>query len=219
MLYGLVHYTGRMAGYQDTVQRYLCTSSLKEARRAIALSAVLSVPTWGLFYFVGTCLYVFYKHHESSLPEGTEADAVFPHFILHEMPTGFTGVVIAGVLAAAMSSMDSSLNSVSAVVVTDICKRCWLRGCSDRTYLVVARVVNALTAAVMIGVAIMLVLVSKESINDAYNAMVGVLGGASTALFLLALLGPRRTHLGNVSAIFGARATPLLEEPPPCLTR
>jgi len=150
VIYGLLHYLGRMVGYQDSVQRYLCAPSLKEAQLGLWLAAALSLPTWGLFYFVGTCLYVYYKQDPSRLPDDIDPDAVFPHFIVAEMPAGVAGVVISGVAAAAMSSLDSSLNAISSVVIHDFVKRFLYPDLLDAQYLSLARWVSIGSAALMI---------------------------------------------------------------------
>jgi SSS family solute:Na+ symporter len=81
---------------------------------------------------------------------------VFPHFIFEVLPPGVAGVVMSGVFAAAMSTMDSSLNAVSSVVVTDVVKRCVAPNLKDKQYLLIGRVVSVCTAALMVGMALVL---------------------------------------------------------------
>ncbi len=104
---------------QTVVQRYLTTATEKDAARSIWLGTLMSVPSAVLFFGVGTALYAFYKGHPQMLDPSLATDAIFPLFIIEQLPAGVSGLVIAAVFAAAMSSLDSSLNSVSAVVVTD----------------------------------------------------------------------------------------------------
>jgi SSS family solute:Na+ symporter len=82
------------------------------------------------------------------------ADEVFPHFITQELPTGMAGIVISGALAAAMSSLDSSLNAISSVVVVDFARPlCPTR--SDKQQLRLGRFVTAATTVLMVVVALL----------------------------------------------------------------
>lgn len=87
---------------------------------------------------------------------GCAGHAVFPHFIFEVLPPGVAGLVTAGVFAAAMSTMDSSLNAVSSVVVTDVVKRCLAPDLKDRQYLRIGRGISIGAAAMMVGMALVL---------------------------------------------------------------
>ena len=69
--------------------------------------------------FIGTGLFSFYELSSTPLPEGIKAEAVFPHFILSELPIGVTGLILSALTAAAISSLDSDINCLSAVAVQD----------------------------------------------------------------------------------------------------
>jgi len=206
LVYGFTSLIGQNLSYQHTVQRYLLVSDDRELRRAIGLSTALSVPTWGLFYFVGTCVWAYYRVHRNAavdqLMQEGQADDVFPHFIFEVLPPGVAGLVTAGVFAAAMSTMDSSLNAVSSVVVTDVFKRCLAPDLKDRQYLRIGRGISIGAAAMMVGMALVLGSLQKESMNDMYNGMQSILGGPVIGLFTCALFIPRvdsRTALLGVA--------------------
>ncbi|KAK9862038.1 hypothetical protein WJX84_010227 [Apatococcus fuscideae] len=129
--YGVVHYLGKFITFQDAVQRYLAVPTKKDVYVACTIPGLLAVPTWALFYFIGVSLWVFYRHH-AGVDAATEPDAIFPLFIMNQLPPGVGGIVICGVLAAAMSSVDSSLNAVSSVIVVDVIQRSLLPGRSDK---------------------------------------------------------------------------------------
>ena len=80
---------------------------------------MLSVPTWALFMFVGTCLFAYYQINAGDLPSGIKSDEIFPYFIATEMPIGITGLIISALIAGAISSLDADVNCISAVVVED----------------------------------------------------------------------------------------------------
>src|SRR5690606_7713615 len=86
---------------QTIVQRYLTARSDREAIRASVAGVLVTVPVWTLFMFIGTALYVFYQGG-TALPEGLRSDAVFPHFIMTELPVGVVGLIIAALMAAAI---------------------------------------------------------------------------------------------------------------------
>jgi solute:Na+ symporter, SSS family len=106
---------------QTIVQRYLTTSSEKNAVRSIMTNALLTIPAVLIFFFVGTSLFVFFKENPLSLdPTLTDPDAIFPWYIFTQMPAGVSGVLIAGIFAAAMSTLSSSMNSSATAYMVDI---------------------------------------------------------------------------------------------------
>ena len=98
---------------QYLVQRYLCTDRPRSAAKALLASAVVVLIQFVMFLFIGVLLFAFYRDRAPvSVP-----DQVFPHFIANHLPVGLSGLVVAAILAAAMSS---SLNSIAATVVSDL---------------------------------------------------------------------------------------------------
>jgi SSS family transporter len=120
---------GRTAGYtsdQVMVQRFQTTKSLKDSRQAFVINAVGdTIWTLGLA-FVGLALFAYYQTH--ALPEEyrQNTDKVFPYFMANVFPTGIIGLVVAAVLAASLSSIDSALNSCTSVIVVDFYNRLYL---------------------------------------------------------------------------------------------
>mgnify|MGYP003312214027 FL=1 len=106
------------------VQRYLVTPTKKEAQKSIWIGALLTIPSSLIFFFVGTTLFVFYKMNPSALNENfITDDAIFPWYIVTELPTGISGILIAAIFAAAMSSLSSSMNAGAASFNVDILDR------------------------------------------------------------------------------------------------
>ena len=94
--------------------RYLSCKDVKAANRSSILSMVLGCFVSILFYWVGAALYVYYKvSHVAALPESVGQNDVFPYFIVNGLPVGVTGLIVAAICAAAMSSLSSSINSLS----------------------------------------------------------------------------------------------------------
>ena len=138
---------------QVAAQRYLSTSSVKEARKSVWFSAIFTVTLILLLMIVGLALFSFY-FQQSSLPIqefqeqiAKNADAKLPEFIAQQLPTGISGLLLAALLAAAMSSLSSGINSISSVVVTDFVERLGSGGAKKKTLSL------AMTIAAMAGVA------------------------------------------------------------------
>ncbi|MFN2565334.1 MAG: sodium:solute symporter [Gemmatimonadaceae bacterium] len=100
---------------QIIVQRLLASSNLRDARLALVGSGVVVILQFLLFLIIGLGLFVFYRGQ--AFPT---SDAIFPRFIIEVMPPGLTGLVIAAILAAAMSTVSGALNSLSAATTHDI---------------------------------------------------------------------------------------------------
>jgi SSS family transporter len=105
----LVPYTSDMA----VVQRYMSVPDMARAKRAIWTNAVAILPASLLFFGVGTALFVFYAHNPDKLDPAFKTDAIFPLFIARELPMGIAGLVVAGIFAAAQSTISTSMNSTS----------------------------------------------------------------------------------------------------------
>jgi SSS family solute:Na+ symporter len=106
---------------QQFVQRYLSCSGPKDANRSSVLSMVLGVAVSILFYWVGAALFVYYKvAGQGKLPLGSSVDQVFPHFILNDVPPGVTGLIVAAIYAAAMSSLSSAINALANTTESDL---------------------------------------------------------------------------------------------------
>ena len=106
---------------QQFVQRYLSCKDVKAANRSSVLSMVLGVVVSILFYWVGAALYVYYQSAKvSALPAGLGQNDVFPYFIVNELPIGVTGLIVAAISAAAMSSLSGAINSLSNTTEKDI---------------------------------------------------------------------------------------------------
>jgi len=193
---------------QTVIQRYLTTRDEASAARGIWTNAVLTIPATLLFFGVGTALYVFYASRPGLLnPTIENADAIFPWYIVTRLPAGVAGLLIAGVFAAAMSSLDSSMNSVATAATTDWYGR-FRRGTSDRRRLRVARAVTVVVG--LGGTAFALVMAGWEikSLWDEFQRFIGLFAGGLGGLFLLGIL-TRRAH--GAGAVAGLVASGLVQ--------
>ena len=179
------------------VQRYLTTSTEKQAARSIWANGLLSVPSAVIFFGLGSALWAFYRANPDKLAATGRTDDIFPWFIAGEMPAGVAGLVIAGLFAAAMSSLDSSMNSMATAVTTDFYPRLRPRS-SDRERLRLARILTACFGAAGTGTALYLASRGDTSMLDQYLKVIGLFGGGLAGLFALGIF----TRRGNATGAF-----------------
>ena len=118
---------------QITLQRYLTTPDVHSGRNSMLFNAVLTIPVGLILLFIGGALYVFYLKNPARLGNVSTGDAVLPHFVIHELPAGASGVFIAAMFAAAMSTIDSVINSLSTSSMKDFYERHFGRNKSERS--------------------------------------------------------------------------------------
>jgi len=203
LLFGLTVWLTEYSANQNTVQRYCAAKSIQEARRAMTICAASSLPIWAFYMFLGTSLFVFFQvfpaTEATEVLEGSrKAEQIFPFFITHYLPSGITGLVIASALAAAMSSLDSSINAISAVSVVDIYKRHIKTDRDDRHYLWVARLVTALVSLLMMLGAWYLIEAETKTLQDSATILASLLGGGLLSMYLIGFL----TRRGDARAVW-----------------
>lgn len=194
LIYGVVINLQNFCIDQSYVQRYLASRSEGEARQSVWLGGLLYVPLSALFFFIGTALFAFYTAHPGRLPahlQGTaQSDSVLPYFIAAELPPGITGLVIAAIFAAAMSTISTSLNSSATVLMSDFYERLVKRR-GDRGSMLV--LYGGTIAWGVLGTMIALALMRVESALDAWWLLASIFGGGMLGLFLLGFLSRRTT--------------------------
>ena len=175
---------------QAVVQRYLTTSSEKKARRAIWAGALLAVPASVLFFFLGTALFVFYLNHPAGPPALEKPDQLFPWFITTEIPAGLAGLVIAGIFAAAMSSLDSSLHAISTAITTDFLRR-FRPERTERYWLRLARWLTVLLGVLGTASALLMATWDLGTLWSIFLDIIGLFLGTLGGLFTLGIFTRR----------------------------
>ena len=189
---------------QTVIQRYLTTKDEKSAARSIWTNGILCMPASLLFFFLGTTLFVFYKSCPQVLnPTLENPDAILPFFIVTQLPAGVSGLLIAAIFAAAMSSLDSSMNSVATAVTTDFYRR-FRPDVEDRKCLRLARWVTAIVGIVGVSFALMMAGWGIKSLWDQLFVFVGLLAGGLGGIFLLGIFSRRATGVGAVIGLVGS---------------
>jgi len=166
---------------QTVVQRYLATADVNEARKALYTNAALTIPIQFLFLGIGTALWAYYTTHPGELDPELQNNAIFPYFIIQQFPIGLKGVLIAGLFAASMSSLDSSMNSLSSVIVNDYYKR-FKPDANDYRTLQIARSVTLFLGVFGTISALYVATRNQEStLFITFLKLIGLVGGSSSA--------------------------------------
>ena len=203
LLLGLSTWLTEYSSNQNTVQRFCAASSTREARRSLLVLTLSSLPIWAFYMFLGTSLYVFFQYFPTEvsaeiLDGSRKAEQILPYFITHYLPDGLLGLVIAAALAAAMSSLDSSINSVTTVAVSDIYRRHLVPNRGDRHYLVVAWVIAVLVSVIMVFGALVIMRAETRTLQDTATILVSLFGGGLLGLYLYGFL----TRHGDSRAVW-----------------
>ncbi|HEY8512557.1 MAG TPA: sodium:solute symporter [Cyclobacteriaceae bacterium] len=172
---------------QNYVQRYITAKSTRDAVFSTWFGSLMYLPVSLLFFLIGTSLYAYYKVYPDRLsvelhnPE--MADRVFPYFIVDGLPAGFTGLLIAAILAAGMSTVSTSLNSGATIILTDFYKRFVRKDASEKASMLVLYIASGAIGIIGIGVA--LAMIRVKSALDAWWALSSIFSGGMLGLLLL----------------------------------
>lgn len=212
-LYGFFINLNNFGMDQNYVQRYHTATSEKEAAKSVWLCVKMYLPISLLFFIIGSCLYVYYldrpeltqvlkmqaaaellpsgagtlavEELASRLQPADYGDKVMPHFMATKLPVGIAGLVISGILAAAMSTISSGMNASATVFTEDIYKR-YIRPRSNNTQ--VLRVLLLSTGFFgLAGMATGVSMIGAQSILDLWWQLSGIFAGGMLGLFLLGL--------------------------------
>jgi SSS family solute:Na+ symporter len=188
---------------QNYVQRYVAARNDKEARNSVLYGGLLYIPVSAFFLFIGTALYAFYTSSAGNLPvelmEAGSSDRVFPYFIVNELPTGLTGLLIASIFAAGMSTISTSLNSSATVFLTDYYERFFKRTATEKDSMRVLYVSSLLIGSV--GILIGLSLMNVTSALDAWWKLSSIFSGGMLGLFLLGIFTRSKNVRGAIAGV------------------
>ena len=203
LIYGIFTNLQNYGIDQNYVQRYHTAKNEKEAKFSALFGGYLFIPVSAIFFLIGTALYTYYQVYPELLPaEGIKADYVFPLFIVNQLPTGLTGLLIASIFAAGMSTVATSVTSSSTIILTDYYQRI-RKQTSDRERLWVLKVASFVIG--VLGILIALALVNVDSILDAWWKLSSIFSGGMLGLFLLGYLAKKAKNIdAAIGVICGA---------------
>lgn len=195
---------------QDLAQRMLTCKDAKHGARSVVAGILLGVPSVAVFLTLGLLLWVLYQRpHMTSIPNATEPDdstRVFLHYILTQIPSGVRGLMMAGLFAAGLSSLNSAINAMSAAFISDIYKP-WVDGAPTRAtekHLVRMGRIGVIVCGLLLG-GFACTCIYWQSANDdtLINFALGVMGFAYAGLvgvFFCAIF----TNRGSSSSVLAA---------------
>jgi solute:Na+ symporter, SSS family len=180
---------------QTIVQRYLAASSDKKAIRASFIGVLLSVPLWTMFMFIGTLLYAYYQLSPELLTEGMLAEGVFPYFIATELWVVLKGFIIAALIAAAISTISSDFNCLSAIGVTDFYER-FKSKVTDAQKLKMGRIIIVASGVLAAFIGTLYVKWGGEGVSGVIFGLYAIFSAGIVGMFLLGLIVRRANTKG-----------------------
>ena len=229
LLYGIFINLNNFGIDQSFVQRYHAAKNIKDAGRSVWMSAKLYIPVSLIFFIIGTGLWIYYRTypeqllpvkerilyeqtgeiisdpeilHSFEIEDAQVGDRVLPEFIVTKLPAGFSGLLIAALFAAAMSSIDTSLNSSATIIWTDIYKRYINKKANEKQSMRVLHVSTIVWG--ILGTVVGLALIGVKSILDAWWQLSGIFAGGMLGLFLLGMISRKAGgHTSLLAVIIG----------------
>jgi SSS family solute:Na+ symporter len=187
IIYGITEALRSLLADQNYVQKYCSVPTEREAKRSIWIAMLIYIPLTAVFLYIGTTLFAFYSGGDELAQAGiTKGDQVFPYYIATQVPAGLKGLIIAAILAAAMSTVDSALNCSATVLLLDFHKRYFNPNIGERASMVFLRLGTVVWG--LLGTGAALLMIRAKSILDVWWQISGIFGGALLGLFLLAFM-------------------------------
>ncbi len=189
---------------QAVVQRYMTTPDINKAARSIWLNGLMAVPSAIIFFGLGTALWMFYRSNPAKLDPTITTDRIMPLFISQELPVGLAGLVVAGIFAAAQSTVSTSMNSGATTIVTDFLKPWKVFGetkkndGNDRRYLRAAQVITLVMGILGTLTGLLFVNPNIKSLFDEFIGILGIFLGVLAGLFALGATTRRANAFGGL---------------------
>ncbi len=202
IIYGVTENIRNLIADQNYTQKYCSVPDEKQAKKSVWIAMLIYLPLTAMFLYIGTTLFAFYSGPENILGEAvTKGDQVFPHFIATQLPVGVKGLIIAAILAASMSTIDSALNCSATVIYIDYYKKYFNPSVSEKKSVGFLRLTTVVWG--IFGILSALLLINAKSALDVWWIIAGIFGGGILGLFLLSIFNVKITQTqGIVSVIF-----------------
>lgn len=188
LIYGIFINLQNFGIDQNYVQRYMASSSLRDAKRSALFGGLIYIPVSFVFLSIGTGLFAYYQAGAAelgnALADPVPGDRVFPYFIVHSLPAGVSGLLIASVFAAGMSTVSTSFNSSATVFLTDYYQRYFRKASGNRDSMRVLYIASVIIS--LLGVGIALAMINVKSALDVWWKLASIFSGGMLGLFLLA---------------------------------
>ncbi|WP_149275337.1 sodium:solute symporter family transporter [Pareuzebyella sediminis] len=202
IIYGVTENIRNLMADQNYTQKYSSVATEKKAKKSVWIAMLIYLPLTAIFLYIGTTMFAFYSGGGHVLdPSILKGDEVFPYFIATELPVGVKGLIIAAILAASMSTVDSALNSSATVLYLDYYKKYFRPNASEKSSIGFLRWTTVVWG--LLGIVFSLLLINAQSALDIWWQISGIFGGGILGLFLLAIFNVNiKSWQGIVSVIF-----------------
>ena len=187
---------------QNYVQRYMASKTEKDAKYSVLIGGLIYIPVSALFLFIGTALFAYYESVASlpmELQDISKSDRVFPHFIVNVLPVGLSGLLVASIFAAGMSTISTSFNSSATVFLTDYYNKYFEKTPSNKESLRILYISSVIISVV--GIAIAIAMINVKSALDAWWMLASIFSGGMLGLFLLAVFSKNNNALGAIVGV------------------
>jgi SSS family solute:Na+ symporter len=202
IIYGVTENIRNLMADQNYTQKYASTASEKKAKRSVWIAMLMYLPLTAIFLYIGSALFAFYSGSAHTLdPSIVKGDQVFPYFIATELPVGMKGLIIAAILAASMSTVDSALNCSATVLYEDYYRKYFKINASEKNSMNFLRLTTVIWG--ILGIVFALMFINAKSALDLWWQISGIFGGGILGLFLLAIFNVKINRLqGILSVLF-----------------
>ena len=189
------------------IQRCSTAKTLRHAQRSFLITAVSDVIWMVLLFLVGVALVCYLKGGDTNLPDwvSSNTDKIFPHVMAEIFPVGVTGLVLAAILAASLSSVDSAINSLTTIGMVDFYRRLYLRlpdgeqeeaEAEQHRQVWISRVLNILVG--MVGITLACFVQNMGTLFDVGMKILGSFAGIMLGIFWLGMFTKRATILSTI---------------------
>ncbi len=173
-------------GSQDVVQRYSSTKDLKSAKDTLYIQFPLLLTSVVMFTGMGSAIYLFYKFNGGA-PQLSNNNALLPYFVINQLPVGLSGLVIAGIFAAAQSTVSSSLNSTATCAIVDFIAPVKKDTITDDLKIKYAQLISWIAGIAGTCIAMLFITQGQSDMYVLFNSILGLLGSPIAGVFLLGI--------------------------------
>ncbi len=199
----MVAIVGQFGTDQMALQRTFAARSLKDCQKSMAMNVVWNTVLGSLLYLMGIGLFAYYSQFPERLAEGTVPDQWATHFIVHGLPPGVTGLMLAALLAAVMSTMDSGIHSLSTVTIADFFRRLGWGRRSEKNDLILARILTVVWGVLAIGLSLAMSQMSEKAEATLLEVTLVwmAVGNVLLGMFMLGMFTRRATAFGTLIGV------------------
>ncbi|ALX70963.1 sodium:solute symporter [Spiroplasma turonicum] len=197
-------------GSQDVIQRYQSNQSFKQTKKGLWTNAILSLITIFLFYGMGSLLFAYYNQktglsNSSDIVNdlGITSEQILPYFIVTVLPIGISGLIIAGIYAASMGTISSSLHCSATCIVEDIIKK-WKPDLEEKKKLLYAKIIIVIAGIIGTTAALTLIATKAQNMLDLTTNFISLFGVSVSVIYILGIFTKRTSNIGAILAgLFG----------------